>query len=63
VARIPDPPSNVKTRADEVNVVMSRIYFTWDAPYNGGSALTSYEILVLESDGITYTPLLSECDG
>ena len=42
---------------------MSRIFFTWDVPYNGGTNLTSYTILILESDGLTYTELLSECDG
>lgn len=42
---------------------MSRIFFTWDAPYDGGSPLTSYTILILESDGVTYTEELTECDG
>jgi hypothetical protein len=63
VARIPDAPANVRTEADSADVVSSRIYFLWDAPYNGGSPLLSYEVLILESDGVTYTPLPSECDG
>lgn len=42
---------------------MSRIFFTWDAPYNGGNNLTSYTILVRHSDEVTYSEQLTECDG
>lgn len=45
-ARIPDVPTDVTTTADKIDVIMSRIFFTWTAPYDGGSAITSYTVLI-----------------
>lgn len=36
---------------------------SWSQPYNGGSNITAYQILILQSDGITFSPELSFCDG
>lgn len=36
---------------------------SWDAPYNGGSDITSYQIFIGESDESTFTYESSMCDG
>lgn len=37
--------------------------FTWVAPDNAGSPITSYYILIRESDGVTFTQNYEYCDG
>lgn len=34
---------------------------TWQHPYNGGSAITAYTVAFRLSDGVTFSPSLSEC--
>lgn len=36
---------------------------SWTPPYNGGTQITAYTILIRESDGVTFTENLSNCDG
>lgn len=36
---------------------------SWEAPSNGGSAITSYQIFIRESDESTFTYDMSMCDG
>lgn len=36
---------------------------TWAAPYNGGSAISSYTIKIRQSDGVTFSTDLANCDG
>jgi hypothetical protein len=36
---------------------------TWVAPFNGGSPITSYTILIRQSDGVSYSTELTSCDG
>ena len=35
----------------------------WSAPYNGGSAITSYKIMFRTDDGISFVEDTSICDG
>jgi hypothetical protein len=35
----------------------------WTAPFNGGSALSSYTITIRQSDGLTYSVDSTNCDG
>jgi hypothetical protein len=41
----------------------SIITVTWDAPYNGGTAITSYQVTFRASDGTTFSPLIEYCNG
>jgi large repetitive protein len=36
---------------------------SWTAPADNGEAITAYEVLVLESDGTTFTEESTSCDG
>lgn len=36
---------------------------SWVPPYNGGSALTGYNIQILESDGLNFIEQLDYCNG
>jgi hypothetical protein len=48
----------VTTVVSNTNVVI-----TWAAPFNGGSPITSYTILIRQSDGVSYSTELNFCDG
>jgi hypothetical protein len=39
------------------------VQIDWVAPNAGGSDITGYRILILESDGFTYSLELDDCDG
>jgi len=55
----PDPPAApVTTVVSNTSVVI-----TWAAPFNGGSPLTSYTILIRQVDGVSYSTELTSCDG
>ncbi len=36
---------------------------SWSAPFNGGSPLTSYTVLIRNADAINYSAELTSCDG
>ena len=57
-AAIPTVPNKPLTFVNGDNV-----YVDWDAPYNGGSVITSYTILIKETDGVTWTQEMTNCDG
>jgi hypothetical protein len=39
------------------------IVIRWTAPVSGGSPITSYQVLIRQSDGTTFTEELTYCDG
>lgn len=36
---------------------------SWQAPYDGATPITSYQVLIQKSDGTTYEAETSNCDG
>jgi hypothetical protein len=58
VAQVPDQLDAPVSVYDDPNVVIS-----WVAPFDGGSDIISYSILIREADGVTFTPELQNCDG
>ena len=58
VAQVPNSPTSVTTVADGTN-----IRFQWNAPDDGGSQITGYDIFIQNSDGLTYSQNLQYCDG
>jgi hypothetical protein len=58
LAQVPDQTTNVMTELNDDSFVIS-----WTAPSDGGSAITAYQILLLTSDGTTYSEDLTNCDG
>lgn len=57
-SQVPDTMSAVTTAVDGTNVKIS-----WSAPASNGAAITKYKIMILQSDGLTYTESSSSCDG
>ena len=39
------------------------VTISWTQPYNGGSVLSAYTILILTSDGLTFAQEMTVCDG
>ena len=39
------------------------VTIVWSAPFNGGSAITSYTIMIRQADGLTYSTELASCNG
>jgi hypothetical protein len=39
------------------------INVAWTAPFNGGSGITAYKILIRHSDNVTFTENKADCDG
>jgi len=58
-ARIPDVPTDVIT----TRITSTEVAITWTAPYNGGSPISAYHILLRTSDGITFAEEVVQCDG
>ena len=56
--QIPDKPVARRTV-----VTGSTVTIEWDAPNNRGSVITSYTITIRQSDNVTYTETLTDCDG
>lgn len=54
----PAQPNPVTTVVDLVNVKIS-----WLLPVTNGDAITKYQILILQSDGVTYSESVAYCDG
>jgi hypothetical protein len=46
------------TSTDQANIIVS-----WDKPYNGATAITSYTIIIRQSDEVTFTADNHNCDG
>ena len=59
-AQEPDTPPTPTTSLHEVN---NMVTLSWSAPSNNGSPITSYRILIRQSDLTTYTEDLANCDG
>jgi hypothetical protein len=59
-AQIPAVPAAPTT---EFVAASDAVVVSWVAPDNGGSPIISYTILIRESDGVTYTTELGDCDG
>lgn len=57
-AAIPDTPD-----APVVSQSGDNIEINWSAPYNGGSAITHYNIYIRQSDQVTYSEELVNCNG
>lgn len=57
-AQMPDQPDPPVTTLNGENVEIS-----WNEPGTGGSPVTFYQITVLQNDGVTYRPDLTNCDG
>lgn len=58
-ATIPEQVSGITfSIIDSLNV-----RFGWDQPYNGGSPVTSYTILFMHHDQVSFSPVLTYCDG
>lgn len=57
-AQLADPPTTPTTETD-----MATIIINWEKPYNGATAITSYTIAVIQSDGLTFSPENTNCDG
>ena len=55
---MPDQPDPPVTTLNGDNVEIS-----WVEPGTGGSPVTFYQITVLQNDGLTYRPDLTNCDG
>ena len=58
-ARIPDVPTNVIT----TRVTSTEVAVSWVAPYNGGSPIYAYHIVMQTSDGVTFAEEPVFCDG
>lgn len=57
-AKIPDRPATPTTSNTGTSVMIS-----WVAPYNGGSAITGYNVQILQVDGITYKENTDYCNA
>lgn len=57
-AQRPDPPGTPSTE-----VIVDDITINWPETVNQGSAITSYQILIRHSDGISFSEELFTCDG
>lgn len=57
-AQPPDIPAAPTTTLQDTNVLIS-----WAAPFNQGSAITSYKIQIRQSDNVSYSLELTDCDG
>lgn len=57
-AEKPSTPSNVATL-----LVGTSIEVSWTAPYDGGSPIYAYKVVLMESDRINYSEAITDCDG
>ena len=58
VAQEPDQPQPPTT-----SIVGDTVKILWTIPYDGSSPITSYSIVIRESDGSTYTEEPVNCSG
>jgi hypothetical protein len=57
-AKVPDTPSNIVTSVNLTNILVS-----WTLPYNGGSPIIGYSVMIRTSDGLTYSADTSNCNN
>jgi hypothetical protein len=57
-ALVPSTPSAPTLTNDDTSVIID-----WVAPASNGSPITRYTILIRESDEVTYTEHVADCDG
>jgi hypothetical protein len=57
-AKVPEMPISVQT-----SVELSSVVISWTPDYDGGSPIIAYQIVIRESDGLTFTEDASNCDG
>jgi hypothetical protein len=57
-ASVPNPPTNVIAY-----LYGETISVLWTVPYDGGSAITGYNIMILTSNGLTYSKEMTGCIG
>jgi hypothetical protein len=57
-ATVPATPNIPVTNVSGNNVVIS-----WDIPENGGVTVTSFQILIRQSDGTTFSQDTTNCNG
>lgn len=55
-------PSQVPATSFEINGE-TKVRVGWTEPYNGGSPITSFSVLFLESDGLTFSEIFTYCNG
>jgi hypothetical protein len=57
-AAVPEAPAAPTTARNSLDMRIS-----WVAPDNNGLAVTAYEILILQKDGVTWAAHTATCDG
>lgn len=57
-AQVPDAPVAAVTAVSGDHVTV-----TWTIPFDGSSSITGYEIKLRESDGLTFTEDITDCNG
>jgi hypothetical protein len=57
-ARIPDNPTSISTTVYGYSVLIS-----WTSPYNGGTPLTAFTIVIRQSDGVAFSQDVADCPG
>lgn len=57
-AAVPEAPVAPTTAPNAFNMRIS-----WVAPDSNGLAVTAYEILILEADGVAWAAYTATCDG
>ena len=56
-AQIPDQPTTVSTTWSPDNVIVN-----WNIPDSGGSPITGFKVFLRESDNVTYSQDLTDCN-
>jgi large repetitive protein len=57
-AQYPEAPTDISTYFTGTSVIIK-----WAAAYNGGTAITAYDIEIQHTDGVSYSPDMVNCDG
>jgi hypothetical protein len=54
----PDAPAEPVT-----SINSSQVDFSWTPPFDNGSPITGYQVLIRHADGVTFNEDLTYCDG
>ena len=57
-AQYPEAPTDISTYFTGTSVIIK-----WAAAYNGGTAITAYDIEIQHTDGVSYSADMVNCDG